>query len=197
MSLHDRSAHADGPAPVFLALEPDPVLAFLHEPDGSVEPAGTAVLICPPFGWEEMCSYRARRRWAQALAAGGYPTARFDLPSTGDSGGDPGDPDRVRAWITAAIGAGAWLRERSGCERVAAIGIGLGGVVACRAAAEGAEIDDLILWAVPADGRKLVRELRTFAGVVAARYPADVRAQEPSGGALELIGFRLTRRDGR
>ena len=192
MSLHDRSAHADGPAPVFLALEPDPVLAFLHEPDGSVEPAGTAVLICPPFGWEEMCSYRARRRWAQVLAAGGYPTARFDLPSTGDSGGDPGDPDRVRAWITAAIGAAAWLRERSGCERVAAIGIGLGGVVACRAAAEGAEIDDLILWAVPADGRKLVRELRTFAGVVAARYPADVRAQEPSGGALELIGFRLT-----
>jgi len=184
-----RAAAAPGPAPVFLALEPDPVLAFLHEPP---DPTGSAVLICPPFGWEEMCSYRARRRWAQSLAAAGHPTARFDFPGAGDSGGGPAAPARVQAWIGAVGGVAAWLRERSGCERVTAIGIGLGGLIACRAAAEGAQIDDLVLWAVPADGRRLVRELRAFAGVVAARYPSDDRPDELPQGASELIGFLLS-----
>jgi alpha-beta hydrolase superfamily lysophospholipase len=176
----------------FLATEPDPVLAFLHSPPGDAH-RGTAVLICPPFGWEEMCSYRARRRWAEALATAGYPTARFDLPGTGDSGGFPDDPSRVAAWIGATAEASAWLRERSGCARIVAIGIGLGGLVAYRAAADGASINDLILWAVPASGRLLVRELRTYAGIVAARHPADARGGGPlPEGASELIGFLLS-----
>lgn len=176
----------------FLATEPDPVLSFLHSPpDGGSR--GVAVLICPPFGWEEMCSYRARRRWAEALAAAGYPTARIDLPGAGDSGGFSQDPGRVPAWIGAAEEASAWLRERSGCERVVAIGIGLGGLVAYRAAAGGAPIDDLILWAVPASGRLLVRELRTYAGIVAARHPADGRSGPAlPEGASELIGFLMS-----
>jgi pimeloyl-ACP methyl ester carboxylesterase len=175
----------------FLGTEPDPVLAYLHSPpDGG---RGTAVLICPPFGWEEMCSYRARRRWAEALAAAGYPTARIDLPGTGDSGGFPDDPGRVAAWIDATAEASAWLRQRSGCERIVAIGIGLGGLVTYRAAAGGAPIDDLILWAVPASGRLLIRELRTYAGIVAARHPADARGGPAlPEGASELIGFLLS-----
>jgi alpha-beta hydrolase superfamily lysophospholipase len=180
------------PETMFLAAQPDPVLAFLHQPSESPS-RGTAVMICPPFGWEEMCSYRARRRWSQALARAGFPAARFDFPGTGDSGGNPTDPDRVTAWTAAVNSTAEWLRERTGCERVAAIGIGFGGIIACRAVADGAAIDDLILWAVPASGRLLVREMRTYAGVVAARHPADGRGGPPlPEGDSELIGFLLS-----
>jgi len=60
--------------------------------------------MCPPFGWEEMCSHRSRRAWALMLASLGYPTARLDLPSTGNSGGVPSDPNRLDAWTGVASG---------------------------------------------------------------------------------------------
>ncbi len=178
-------------AATYLALEPDPVLAFLHLPAG-VEPRATAVLICPPFGWDEMCSYRARRRWAQELAAAGYPSARLDLPGSGDSGGSPTDPGRLEAWTAAISQTATWLRGQTGCERVAAIGIGLGGMLAYRAAAQAGPIDDLILWAVPARGRRLLRELRTYAGVATAGHADDASHSSLPAGALELIGFLIS-----
>ncbi len=176
--------------PVWLALEPDPVFAFLHLP--AVERStSTAVLICPPFGWEEMCSHRVRRTWAGALAQAGFAAARIDLPSAGESGGTPADPGRLEAWTGAVSGAAAWLADTTGASRVVAIGIGLGGLVAWRAAAQGARIDDLILWAVPARGRAMLRELRAYAGIVAARYPDDAKTPPPDGG-LEITGFLMS-----
>jgi alpha-beta hydrolase superfamily lysophospholipase len=179
--------------PVWLALDPDPVLAFLDLPASGTENRTTAVLICPPFGWEEMCSYRPRRRWAAALAEAGFPAARISLPSAGDGAGEPEDPDRVEVWTSAVSACAAWLRERTGAERVAIVGIGLGGLIACRAASAGAPIDDLILWAVPARGRMLVRELRAQAGVIDAEHVRDreVDGAMPSG-ALEAVGFMLS-----
>jgi pimeloyl-ACP methyl ester carboxylesterase len=176
---------------VCLATSPDPVMGFLHEPEG-VAARRTAVLLCPPFGWEEMCSFRARRRWAQELAREGFYAGRFDLPGTGDSGGSPHDPDLLDAWTNAVTGVAGWLREVSGAGRVAVIGIGLGGLVACRALAHGADIDDLILWAVAARGRTALRELRAYAGVVAARYPGDARPESLPPGALEVTGFLIS-----
>jgi pimeloyl-ACP methyl ester carboxylesterase len=178
------------PRPAVLALEPDPVLAFLHLPQGG-DGHRTAVLFCPPFGWEEMCSYRARRVWAQALADAGHPTARFNLPSTGDSAGSVRDPTRLDSWIGAVDGTARWLREITGVRRVAALGIGLGGLLACRAACADAPIDDLILWAVPARGRLLLREMRAYAGVVASGLADDV-PDSGGEGELELTGFVIT-----
>jgi hypothetical protein len=42
--------------PVPLALDAGPVLVFPHLPDGGWN--DTAVLLIPPFGWQEACSYR-------------------------------------------------------------------------------------------------------------------------------------------
>jgi hypothetical protein len=197
MSVADRGDPQllDGSAsckPVCLALEPDPVLAFLHLPE-SGERRRTAVLICPPFGWEEMCSYRGRRAWAGALAHAGYSAARLDLPAMGDSGGSPGDPGRLEAWWRAVASASGWLRECTDADRVAAIGIGLGGLLACRAVADDAPIDDLLLWGVQARGRALLREMRVYAGMIASRHPEDQEAAPPlPEGALALIGFLLS-----
>jgi hypothetical protein len=181
-----------GAGAAWLALEPDPVLVFLHEPRRPALASRTAVLLCPPFGWEEICSYRARRAWANALADEGVPAARLTLPSSGDSGGSPNDAQRVRAWTRAVGEAAVWLRELTGTERVVAIGIGLGGMLAVRAISEGAPIDDLVLWGVPARGRVLVRELRAYAEMVAARRPEDRRPESPEEDESEYIGFVLS-----
>ena len=176
----------------WLALEPAPVLAFLHQSENGVDNPRTAVLLCPTFGWEEQCSYRGLRVWAQMLARAGYPAATFNLPGAGDSGGSPRDPGQLDAWTAAVSRAAGWLSGATGTDRVCATGIGLGGLLACRAIAAGAPIDDLILWGVPAHGRMWLRELRAYAGMVASRRPEDHRPEIDDEGQLEYVGFVLT-----
>jgi pimeloyl-ACP methyl ester carboxylesterase len=179
--------------PLYLGTQPDAVFGFFHAVDPGAE-RDTAVLICPPFGWDDVCSYRGRMRWAEHLAAAGHPTLRIDLPGTGDSAGSPRDPDRLGAWRDAIAGAAAWLRAETPCARVAVIGMGMGGFAACVAAAEGAAIDDLILWGVPARGRTMLRELRAFAALKAGEFP-DPDAEEPPPlpeGYLEVAGYVIT-----
>jgi alpha-beta hydrolase superfamily lysophospholipase len=142
----------------------DPVFGFYHETREDIG-RGLAVLMSTPFGWGEAHSYRSRRSWAIQLAAVGYPTLRIDLPGTGDSGGSPRDPARLEAWTDATSVAAAWLRATSGCDRLAAFGIGLGGLVICCSIAASAPIDEVILWAVPSRGRTFLRELRAFAAL--------------------------------
>jgi pimeloyl-ACP methyl ester carboxylesterase len=176
----------------------DSSFGFFHAP-APADGDGPAVLICPPFGWEDLCSFRSRRSWAKDLAAHGFPALRIDLPSSGDAPGSPSDPGRVEAWTEAVVAGGLWLREKTARERIAVVGIGLGGFIAVNAVAGGAEIDDLVLWAVPARGDTVVRELRVFARLNAVEVdPADATGQpghpEPEplpDGALEVGGFLL------
>ena len=163
---------------------------MLHEPEAGAT-GDTAVLLCPPFGWQQDCAYRGLRAWATELARAGYPAARVTLPSAGDSAGTPRDGGRLDAW-TAAVGDSArWLRRTTGATRVVAIGIGLGGMVCYRTAAAGAVIDELVLWAVPAGGRALLREMRGHHQIVAAAFPDDIR-EDPDDSDLELIGYTMT-----
>jgi hypothetical protein len=53
--------------------------------------ARLGVVIVPPFGWEDVCSYRPLRFMARTFAGRGIPTLRYDLPGTGDSSGDARD----------------------------------------------------------------------------------------------------------
>lgn len=170
-----------------------PVFAVLHEPDAATA-QDTAVLLCPPFGWEEVCSYRSRRWWAAQLAADGYASLRLSFPGTGDSGGSPHDPGRLEAWTNAVAGAGGWLRSAVGADRLAVIGIALGGLVAYRAAARGAEFDDLVLWATPARGKALVRELRAFSRLEAPLFfeGLDPPPSPLPPGDLEAGGFLIS-----
>jgi pimeloyl-ACP methyl ester carboxylesterase len=161
----------------YLQPDSDPVFALFHEA-AQGRPDATAVLICPPFGWDDICSYRPRRTWAEYLAEAGHPTLRFDFPGTGDSSGSPRGPDRVQAWSEAVVSAASWLRERTGRRRVAAIGMGLGGLMACKAIADGASIDETVLWAVTARGASFVRETRAFA-LMEDTDASDLDAQRP------------------
>ena len=104
-----------------------PAFVSVHEPRGDVPRTG--VVICPPFGWEEVCSYRARRTWAQQLAAEGRLAVRLQLPGTGDAGGSPRDADLLETWVAAVADVVAWTRSRPSVERVTVVGLGLGGIL--------------------------------------------------------------------
>lgn len=180
----------------YLDLDPDPVFATLHP---SARPGGsrTGAILCPAFGWDELASHRSVRAFAGMLARAGFPALRFDLPATGDSGGSRGGRGLLEPWTAAVAAAAAMLREEAGCERVVSVGIGLGGLLSCRAMALGALIDDLVLWAVPARGSLFVRELRAFArmfpeesGGEAAGSAGEYRG--PQDGSLNVLGFVLT-----
>jgi alpha/beta superfamily hydrolase len=158
--------------PLWILTDPEPIYAVLHSPE-QVQGAGTAVLILPPFGWDNDCSYRSRREWAAELAQTGFMTLRIDLPGTEESLGTGFAPGRYQTWLDAIEGSAHWLREHSDCSRLVALGTGLGGYLACEAAAAGAPIDDLILWGVHARGRTFVREVRAYSDVVAAGLESE------------------------
>jgi hypothetical protein len=180
-----------GGRPTYLELEPSGTLAFLHEPGGAATRVGTAVLLCPPFGWEEVCCARSLRGAATLLALAGHPTARLTLPGTADGAGGPRDGDLLSQWIDAVGGAAAWLRERTGASRCLAFGIGLGGMLAYLAAARHDAIDDLALWAVPDRGRTLLREGKSLSKVIAFDFPEDQGHDAAAAGDLELIGYLM------
>lgn len=167
---------ATGARPFYLQTSPDPAFATVHPPAPGRR-SSVGVLLCPPFGWSELCTHRSRRTWANELADAGYPVLRIDLPGTGDSAGSLTSAGLLDAWVSTVATASAWLRDEFGCARVCGLGIGLGGMLAWLAAAEGAPLDDLILWGVPARGRQLVRELQ-----IAAKVDIDSRVQTPPDG---------------
>src|ERR1019366_4291869 len=72
--------------PIHLSLDGGPIYALLHLREDA-EHSGTGVVLCPPFGVDEICAHRSLRAWAGALVHAGYPALRFDFPGTGDSGG--------------------------------------------------------------------------------------------------------------
>jgi alpha-beta hydrolase superfamily lysophospholipase len=182
--------------PFYLETGAVPAFAIFHPSSGRSRQR--AILLCPPFGWEDMCSYRSRRDWAEHLALAGYPALRLDLPGSGDSAGDPTDPEQLNSWTQAVTSAAQWLLETTGADGIVSIGIGLGGMVACRAALSGARIDELVLWHVPAKGRSLVRELRAFSALEVAYIPDPEQPEPQQGqkyledGALVANGYLLS-----
>jgi predicted ATP-grasp superfamily ATP-dependent carboligase/alpha-beta hydrolase superfamily lysophospholipase len=171
-----------------------PVYALFDAPPAAAEPSGASVsvLLCPLFGNNDLCSYRARRDWARTLAAAGHPTLRIDLPGTGDSGWGPRDRALLDAWTEAVSAAASWLQHEAEPTRVTTIGIDLGGLLAFRAAAGGAAISDLVLWSVPARGRTLTRQLRAMAQMEASTASAPEQDPAPSDGSFASAGFLLS-----
>jgi alpha-beta hydrolase superfamily lysophospholipase len=166
-------SRSPSPRAEYLLLASGGVFCLRHDPVASSQ--ATGVVLVPPFGWEEVASYRERRAWAVALADAGHPVLRLDLPGTGDSAGGAADADRLGAWLQAIAAAAARLRTDAGCPRVALVGLGVGGLLALLAAGAGAIVDDVVVWGAPSTGRAAVRKLRAFA-----------RLQEPDDGASPL-----------
>ncbi|TFY97661.1 alpha/beta fold hydrolase [Ramlibacter humi] len=159
------SAESATPAPVAPAAHPivfDAAGAWCrgwyHPPAGAAR--GLAVVMCPPIGYEAICSYPTYHQLARAFAAQGFPVLRFDYHGTADSAGDDHEPSRVEAWRQSTVAAVEQVREHSGASQIALFGLRVGGTLAIDVAARIGGVDSLLLWAPCPTGKSFLRELR-------------------------------------
>ncbi|MGH2940681.1 MAG: hypothetical protein ACRDPE_21475 [Solirubrobacterales bacterium] len=169
----------------------DAAVFAVHDAPPSGAEGRAPVLICSPWGWDDVASYRARREWARRLAAAGHHTLRLDLPATGNSDGRPSEEGVVDAWVMAIAAAGGWLAAAAGAASVAAVGLGLGGLLGLQAAEDGAPIAAMALWGVPGSGRRFVRETRAFAALQSWTADPDFDPGVAEGW-IEAGGFGLS-----
>ncbi|MDJ0333782.1 hypothetical protein QMG83_00945 [Salinibacterium sp. G-O1] len=135
-----------------------PLLGFLHLPDGGVARSG--VVICPPFGFDQVQAYRAMRFVGQELAGRGIAALRFDYLGEGDSSGSTAASDAAEGWMASIRHAIQYLRD-SGVQQVALLGLGSGSLVAAEAAAT-EDVASLVLWDPELSGRRFIRKQRSL-----------------------------------
>jgi len=147
-----------------------PLAGFLHHPPGATR---GAAIICPPFGYEEVCSHRTLRYLATRLAEQGILTLRFDYEGQASSGGESGSPAALGQWrssVTAAIQEVRGL----GMPSPAVIGVRLGAALACEALAHDAHLGPLVLWAPTTSGRRAAREFHALSLITpGSRSPGE------------------------
>ena len=187
----DEDARPGQTTAVRIDTDADQLLGLFTPPAGGARRMPT--LICGPWGWSEVASYRSRRDWALRLAATGAPTLRLDLPAVGDSTGAPAEGGLVARWVGAVAAASRWLAGATEVTAVAVVGLELGGLLALESLAAGAPISDLAVWAIPANGRRFVREQRAFSRLQAWNGGHQDEGFDPGvpEGWLEAGGFVL------
>src|SRR5262245_21613598 len=134
---------------------------------------GAGVVLCAPIGSEYICAYRAWRILAERLAGVGFDVFRFDYEGTGDSAGDPEEPDRLQAWLRNIQCVVTEAQQVTGSNEVALIGLRIGATLALEAAAARGGVARLVLWSPFGSGRSYVRELKAFASISQKDYVAE------------------------
>ncbi len=196
-------APADDPAPALtaaIATAGTPVVfgrcrGFLHAAapagDHLLPRATPGVVLCSPWGFEDLTMRTSWRRLAEAIAVAGYPCIRFDYPGTGDSLGSATEVVAVSEWVEAIGAAADLLGRRSGVRRFVFLGQSLGAALAVAAARPRADVVGLHLVAPVSKGRAYVRELAATATIIADKI--GIAVDLAPGEGLSVLGFPLSR----
>jgi pimeloyl-ACP methyl ester carboxylesterase len=175
------------PEPFFFGSSEAPLLGWLHAASNTQE-ANIGVIICNPFGYEEVCAHRSIIEIAKAASENGFPALRFDYLGCGDSAGDAFVPLQLDRWVDSVHAAVDALKQASCVGKVYLLGIRLGAMLASLAAAGRTDVAGLIAIAPVVQGRKYVRELTVLGN---SGFPGARLGQEMDG-LLEAAGFVLT-----
>jgi amino acid adenylation domain-containing protein len=176
---------AVGTSAFFFGPSEEPLFGIHSAPAGG-EPRSTAVVLCPPIGWEYMRTHWAVRKLARMLVRTGYHVLRFDYFGTGDSAGSTRDGS-VRRWIDDVATAAEELRIVAGVAGISAVGIRHGATFAAVATRAGLELDRLVMWDPVVSGAGYLAAL----DAMQAEMLATRRGGPPTGDVLgdELLGF--------
>ncbi|WP_137128959.1 alpha/beta fold hydrolase [Rhizobium sp. FY34] len=156
-------------------------------------PGDTAVLICPPWGYEALCAYKSLRILADQLAERGYPVLRFDYPATGNSSVAPDNLSGIEDWRISVCNAAADLQQLTGASRVVLLGLGLGTLLARLASPDIPSLYGLALLGPVNDGRRYLRELCSWSAMINESIglaPASTAVAEPDIGPA-IAGFEM------
>jgi alpha-beta hydrolase superfamily lysophospholipase len=202
--MMNANAHADSclasrgdtAQPLYFNSGEKHLFAWLHRPSSPLA-SNLGVVTCGPFGYESICAHRSVREFAEAIAATGIPTLRFDYLGTGDSAEIDENADQVKFWVQDVIAAIRELRCRTGVERICLLGIRLGALLASLAAAECRVVESLILVGPVVSGRRYLRELRVMQLAGSALTgpsgsEGDIEASRTHPKVLEAGGFSLS-----
>jgi alpha-beta hydrolase superfamily lysophospholipase len=149
-------------------------------------------VLCNPVGDDLIRAHRTLRHMAEDLAAAGLPVLRFDFDGTGDSAGDERDPGRVAAWREDVRLAVDEIKQRAGVDRVALVGLKLGGTLASVAAEAMGGVDALVLWGAQETGSAFVSEVTKAHQMHTRLEPQSFSGGPPSSEGDEALGFLLT-----
>lgn len=140
--------------------------------------AGCGVVLCSPWGIEEISGRKVLFRLATRLAAAGIPAIRFDYPGVADAIGRPANG--FGAWIQAGSDAADRLKSACGVDKVVFAGLGLGSAVAMLAGSRRDDVAGLVLAAPAVGGRRYLREIALGAPVVEEGLGLNA-SQRPEG----------------
>ena len=163
------------------------LFGWLHRPAAGTD-ARIALVICNPFGFEEVCAHRGLRQLAIATAEAGIPTLRFDYAGCGNSADEEFDADATAVWVGSVHRAIDGLKAASGVRQVCLLGVRLGATLAALAAVARSDVAGIVAIAPVVRGRAYLRELTVLAQVGSGR-PVDAR--QPAG-PLESAGYVLS-----
>ena len=171
--------------PLYFGAEGARLFGWLHLPAPEAR-RGVGVVVCNPFGFEEVCAHRSLRQFAMALSAAGWPSLRFDHAGCGDSEGDEFEPDVPARWLAGVNAAIDTLKAAGGVQQVVLLGVRLGATLAALAGMGRDDVAGLVSIAPVVRGRGYIRELTMLGqgGSAVAASQADV---------LESAGFVMAR----
>lgn len=170
--------------PVCFGPDAQRLFGWLHRP-ASAAPGGLALVLCNPFGFEEVCAHRALRDTAQSAAGAGIAALRFDYPGCGHSSDlDDGQADQWPLWVDAVRQAVQAVRAATGAQRVVLLGVRLGALLAAAAAQGRDDVHGLVLVAPVVRGRAYLRELALLGAPATDTAPRDDQGIESAGFAM-------------
>ncbi len=189
----------NGEDPFFLEVEGCPMWAVFHPSTSAAPGPGTAALIVPALGVEQLTGYRSEVLLARALARLGIPTLRFHPRGQGDSGGDAAEVtlDRLAADARAVR---AELERRAGVRPLVAVGVRLGALALARALGGSPAPRALALWEPVHEPAAYFRDLMRsvlFAEVAKGRRSGatveTMRETLARDGLVDVLGYPLHR----